>query len=302
MSQEPWELWLAPTHPFSGSRPPRGDTRISLLGFPLDETGSFLPGTRLAPDQVRRVSQSLEWYSYALEKPLPENLVYDEGDLPPVPGRVEESLHRLSSVLQALVAEGRLPIVLGGEHTLTRSVLPLLETRPRAGMVVFDAHGDLRDEYLGSRLNHATVMRRLLDHIEGERIVFVGTRALSEEEHSYARQMGLTLITARHVMDLGLRGARLALLRALRDLDPLYISIDVDVLDPAYAPGVGTPEPLGLTPHQLLSLLHPLLAEHELLALDIVEHNPLADAGYATSALVAKLVIEVAGILWEKNR
>ena len=300
--ETPWKLWLVPRAPFGGARPPRDETLVSLLGFPLDETGSFLPGTRMAPDAVRRVSESLEWFSYYLDKPLPESLVYDEGDIAIVPGDLEESLRRLSLALEALSrGEKRVPIVLGGEHTLTHAALGLLR-KTGAALVVFDAHGDLRDEYLGSRLNHATVMRRLLDHLEPERLVLVGTRALSEEEERLARDQGLRIVSARHVWQFGLRETTHRLLGFLRDHEAVYISIDVDVLDPAYAPGVGTPEPLGLSPQELVLLLGRLVSEKSLVAMDIVEHNPLAEGGYATSALVAKLVIEAAGVLWEKSR
>ncbi|MEM4036100.1 MAG: agmatinase [Fervidicoccaceae archaeon] len=289
-----WELWRIPAwRAFGGSPNPKRDTvRTSLLGVPLDSTSSFYPGSRFAPSAVRAVSESLEWYSYVMERALPENMVYDEGDLLVKPDDVSFSLRVTSEALRELVEEGRFPVLLGGEHTVTYAATEILDGDSL--LVVFDAHLDARDEYLGSRLNHATVMRRILDKLPSECILFVGTRALSEEEEEFARSTGLKFISSRRVWAYGPRRAALSLREAVRGKERVYISIDVDVLDPAYAPGVGTPEPLGLDPHSLLALLGPLLSSANVVGADVVEVNPLLDRSSATSFMAAKLIIELA--------
>ena len=291
-----WDLWRVQTRPFGGYNPPRNSTGVSILGVPLDETSSLNPGTRFAPESIRRASESLEWYSYIGDRVIPENGYYDEGDVVPKPGDVVETLKRLEKAIEEIVlGEGRKIIVLGGEHTVLYGTKRVLDEKTL--LVVFDAHADLRDEYLNSKLNHATVLRRVLDEFPSENTVLVGTRALDAEEGEFIRENNIRVFTSRRLWSYGTHEVSQKLRALSRDFSKIYLSLDMDVLDPAYAPGVGTPEPLGLDPHTLVTLLGSLLSTGKVVGLEIVETNPLMDPSNVTSFLAAKIVIEALAFL-----
>ena len=295
-----WELWRVQTRPFGGYNPPRNNTSVSILGVPLDETSSLNPGTRFAPESIRKASESLEWYSYTGDRAIPENGYYDEGDILAKPGDVLETLKRLEKAVEEIaLKEKRKIIVLGGEHTILYGTKRLLDDKTL--LVVFDAHADLRDEYLNSKLNHATVLRRVLEEFPSENVVLVGTRALSSEEEAFVRENQIRVFTSRRLWSYGTHEVSQKLKAVSRDFSKVYISLDMDVLDPSYAPGVGTPEPLGLDPHSLMALLGSLLSTGKVVGLDVVETNPLTDSSNITSFLAAKIVIEALAFLVEKK-
>ena len=283
-------MWVQETRFFGGWRPKRDSTPFSLVGVPLDETVSFNPGTRFAPSYIRLVSESLEWYSFYSESDASELGVYDEGDLVVKPGDLRGSLALVEDALRDLRDEDRIPILIGGEHTITYASKSIVDDNTL--FIVFDAHLDLRDEYLGSKLNHATFMRRLLEYVPGENIIYIGTRAVCREELECARRNSIRIITSRRVWVYGPGETARRLARVVSRADKVYVSIDMDVFDPAYAPGVGTPEPLGLDPNSMVQILVSIV-DSNLIGADIVETNPMCDAGYTTSALAAKLVIEM---------
>ncbi len=284
-----WQLWLSKTKPFGGWNTRRDETRISLIGIPLDISNSYSPGTKFAPEAIRRVSESLEWYSFYSEKDFSEYGLYDEGDLVLSPGKMIENLDLIGEALKDIRGEKRLPIMLGGEHTITVGAKKIIDDDTL--LIVFDAHLDLRDDYLNSRLNHATCLRRLLDDHPVSNIVFIGTRAVSVEELEYVKKNDIKYITSRRLWLYGPGESIKRLQKIMDDYEKIYLSIDIDVVDPGYAPGVGTPEPLGLDPHSLMQMLVTIIDER-LIGIDIVEVNPLRDAGDATSALAAKIIME----------
>lgn len=250
------------------------EASLILLGFPFDSTSSFRVGSRYAPQFLREYSSAIEGYVWELGIEITEAKIADAGDLMVVHGDAMATLKRLTKVVEAFRSQGKRVGVVGGEHTLTLGSID--GCRPKS-LVVFDAHLDLRDEYpCGQRLSHATWLRRLLDSPPCATTV-VGVRAVSKEELENARRLDLTFLTFKQVRE---RGVRL-LNDVLSTLsDPMYISVDVDVLDPAYAPGVSTPEPLGLTLKELLEELW-LLKGRDISGFDVVEVCPPYDNGSA---------------------
>jgi agmatinase len=194
------------------------------------------------------------------------------------------TVERVRRVIEEVVEEGMFPIVLGGEHTITYGSSRAFDG---AGILSFDAHLDLRDEYLGNRLSHATFMRRLCEGLGSERVFEVGVRAVSAEELAFAKENNLQFLTAHDIERMDFEVVD-RLKGWISRFESLYITFDMDVLDPAYAPGVGNPVPEGLSPTRLLDLLQELCGPR-VVGLDVVEVSPGYDSGL--SALQASNII-----------
>ncbi len=264
---------------FLGARPPgaAAAARITLLGAPYDATASFRRGSRFAPGAIRRASESIETYSPVLDRDLADVPFTDGGDL-----RLEGlAPAEMVKAIRRQMPPG-LPLFLGGEHTITLGAVQGLTPRvPDLVVVQWDAHTDLRDEYAGQRTSHATVMRRLVDG--GLPLVQLGIRAGTREEFALARTR--CVYSARGLQLPAALGDR------LRDT-PLYLSVDVDVLDPAIAPGTGNPEPDGAGYGELLQSLRSL-AGCRIAGMDVVEVAPALDPSGRTAIIAASLVREM---------
>ncbi|MEZ0394065.1 MAG: agmatinase [Desulfurococcaceae archaeon] len=263
----------------------------AILGIPLDISTSYKPGTRFAPETIRRVACELELSTLAGEI-LEDAELNDIGDVVLPPGALQESLERIMFVVRGADVEviRDFFLFLGGEHTLTLATTKALENEIDT-VVIFDAHLDARDEYLGSRINHATFARRMLE--EGFKVIYVGARAFSKEELEFIRSLKNAIVFG--ALDVFSEKT------AYNSLGRVYVSVDMDVIDPAYAPGVGNPEPLGLTPLQAIREITKVLKNSDaLVGLDVVEVNPLVDVNDVTSALASKLALEVMAI--ERSR
>jgi len=265
---------------FLGARAP-GDAlppgALTLYGVPYDATASFRRGSRYGPDAIRWASDSIETYSPLLDRDLETVPFADGGDLLVdglTPAAMVKSLRRQ-------IRPGMF-LLLGGEHTLTLgAVQTLTPYHPDLAVIQWDAHTDLRDEYQGERICHATVMRRLL---EGAcPIAQLGIRAGTREEFDLARRRSLCMSR-----DVSLPQS---VLETLRDR-PLYLSVDIDVLDPAVAPGTGNPEPEGAQYADLVAALRSL-SSHRIVGMDLVEVAPPCDPGGLTAIVAASLVREM---------
>ena len=272
---------------FLGSGAPESEASVFIFGAPFDGTTSFCPGTRFGPNKIREASIGIETYSPALDRSLDELAICDLGDLELPFGDVTEVLRRIEEGMRSALASGALPVLFGGEHLIT---LPAV--RAASGffrdlaVLQFDAHADLRDDYLGLRESHATVMRRCGEILGHDSIFQVGIRSGTREEFAFGRELSGCFI-----QDV-LEGARRAAER-LRGR-PVYLTVDIDVVDPGFGPGTGTPEPGGCSSAELLEALRELDGLN-VVAMDIVEVNPMVDVGFATSILAAKVARE--GIL-----
>lgn len=269
---------------FMGSTDRYDQAQIVLLGAPMDLTVSFRPGTRQGPQKVRQVSFGLEEYSVDLDRDLADYGYYDAGDVSLSFGAAQESLRRIGLAVAEILAGGKFPLVLGGEHLISFAVIKeVAQTYPGLAVVHFDAHADLREEYLGESFSHATVMRRVTELVGGKNLYQFGIRSGTRDEFVFARQH--TNLFAGEVVQ--------PLRSVVPDLKgrPVYVSLDIDVVDPAYAPGTGTAEPGGCSVKEIIQAVH-LLGELNVVGFDLVEVSPLYDPSERTSLLAAKLVRE----------
>jgi agmatinase len=267
--------------PFLGvPQPAEEDARAALIPVPLEATVCYGRGTGLGPAGLLQASFQVELYDELLDlEPSTFGIVTRPRVV--VRGEMEEVLSRIEEAVSAELAGGRLPALIGGEHTVTLGALRALvkQRGPDFTVLVLDAHLDLRDEYEGETLSHASVMRRALDL--GLKVRHMGSRSCSSGEMNLVREKGLKPTWARQVQQ-----DPDWLQTAMQDLDgPIYISLDVDGLDPAYMPATGTPEPGGLTWNQVSDWLMAACKGREVVGLDIVELAP--QPGQALSDFIA---------------
>jgi agmatinase len=261
----------------------------ALLGIPYDATSSFRPGARLAPRQIREVAESLP---PCTERGLDLSTLSarDAGDLP-LSNRLRTALTEIEAAVDALFEEGATPVLLGGDHIVTLpSFTAALKRYPDLKLLVFDAHPDLYEELQGDAYSHACVMARIVDleGMSGDRITIVGVRAITPEQQKFAEAEGIKLIPAWDID-----------IFELLDEGPYYVSIDIDVLDPAYAPGCGNPVPGGPSTRELFATLQSLKCD--VVAFDVVEVNPLLDPAGVTALAAARIVTEMLGVLVERR-
>ncbi len=255
-----------------------------LLGIPLDSTTSFRPGTRLAPYRIREVSEAVEEYSVYQDKSLEEINFYDAGDIIIPFGNVERSLENIESAARFFLRDNKKLFSIGGEHLVTLPLIKACHSRYSDLVVIqMDAHADLRADYLGEELSHASVMRRVVEIIGPKKLFQVGIRSATREELAFARLHSWLYLDQ--------------FLSALDEIKekigrrPVYVSLDIDVLDPAFAPATGTPEAGGFTSRELLQMLHGL-GELAIVGFDLVEISPPCEQGDNTSILGAKILRE----------
>ena len=252
-----------------GSERSYEESEFILFGVPFDATVSFRPGARFAPMEIRRASENIEFSS------LSGIRLADVGDLG-LTSSVTWMLKRVSRIVGEILSDGKTPIILGGEHTLTLASA-LKVCKRGGGLIVLDAHLDLRDEFMDTRLNHTTWLRRLLERFEDLKMMIIGVREASSDLTDYAEKEGIELLKANRIMK-----EYVGSIKAIKDyvstLNEVYLSIDMDVLDPAYAPGVSNPEPCGLSPTMVREIVEEICST-KLGGLDVVEVNPLFDFG-----------------------
>ena len=277
---------------FSGLSRPIEESAFTFLGVPFDGTVSYKPGCRFGPNSIRELSMNIETLSIRTGIDLENIHIHDMGDLNVVPGNVLETLRRLESVVRDIQSMAQIPLIAGGEHTLT---LPVIKSLPDVSLLHFDAHGDLRNEYLAEKICHATVMRRVSEIINPSQILQVGIRALCKEEAKFAKTAGVHQITAQDILESGIEPAIKAAKTWAAHARRIYISVDLDVFDPAYAPGVGNPEAEGLTPNQVLRMISAMVDKRSV-GLDVVELSPPYDQGQ-TASLAARIFFEYCCLL-----
>ena len=267
---------------FPGATTDREAASYVVVGAPLDATTTFQPGARFGPDRVRRFSQSYDDYDRRTDSRFSELAVHDAGDVRPWDD-VPAYLDHLTAELRSVAYDGAVPLLLGGEHTVTYAGVDAVDPDV---LVVADAHLDLRDAYDGTPWSHACVARRCLDDLGVDRAVIVGARTGSEAEWERAADADVEVVApedARGWIDALDDGD------AFGD-DSVYCSIDVDALDPAYAPGTGTTEPFGLAPREVRDLVRAVAPRAD--GFDVVEVNDRDDGQAA--GLAGKLLREFA--------
>ena len=259
-------------------------SRLVLLGAPMDFTVSFRPGSRSGPDAIRSASPGLEEYSMYSQKDLRDAAFFDAGDLVLPFGNTTRSLEIIEKAVDAVFTAGKFPLLLGGEHLVSLGALrAAARHHQNLAVIHFDAHADLRTDYLGEAYSHASVMYQAYQELGLELYQF-GIRSATAQEVSFAKQH--THFYPFHVLE------PLRRIAASLDNRPVYVSMDIDVVDPAFAPGTGTPEPGGATSAEILAALEPL-AGLNVVGMDLVEVSPVYDTAGITAMLAAKIVREI---------
>ncbi len=294
------ELYVDATSRVFGCFNPKPNTPFILVGAPLDVTASYRPGTRFAPASIRQAACNIEFYSLRSGLDFEDIGVRDLGDIAISPGVVEDNLERIAKVSHEIIENGRRLILLGGEHLVAYGVMRgLLRFKPC--LLYLDAHFDLRNEYLGLKLSHASTLRRIVELLGPNRVFVVGVRAFTKNELEYAIKHGIRHVTPIQLRLLGLREIARRIKSWMNTCETLYLSVDMDVFDPAYAPGVSNPEADGVDPSSILDLLYMVL-DKRLIGFDVVEVSPPHDVSDITSILAAKIVVEVATKLYSDLR
>ena len=268
---------------------------VAIVGAPMDDLVSDRPGARLAPRAIRAASSPPGPHLEVGIDAFAELRVVDFGDAPVIPADAVTSHAAIEATVGQVLAAGVLPVVLGGDHSITEpSIRACAGTHGPVGLVHFDTHTDTGEEVFGVEFSHGTFIRRLVDqgHLDGSRYAQIGLRGYwpGPEEFGWQAEHGITSLFMHDVRDLGIREVVRRAIAAVGP-GPTYLTVDVDVLDPAFVPGTGTPEPGGMTAVDLLLAVRTVAAELELIGADVVEVIPTGVGTDDYSALVADRVI-----------
>lgn len=262
------------------------ESQIVLFGAPFDGTTSFRPGTRFAPNIMRNDSFGLETYSPYLDKDMEDYKMFDMGDLDFPFGNPEKVIDMIEEAADEIVSSSKIPFMIGGEHLVTLgSVKSVYKKYPNLHIIHLDAHADLREDYMGQKLSHATVLRRCHDFLGDGRIYQFGIRSGTKEEFHWAKD---------HVSmnPFNLDGLK-ETVEKLKD-KPVYITIDLDVLDPSAFPGTGTIEPGGVSFKDLIEAFKLFNTLNNIVGMDAVELSPHYDQSGMSTAVACKVIREMA--------
>ena len=258
--------------------------KFGILGVPFDGTTSYMPGARFGPRSVREASYNFERYNLKLKRTIPSGIV-DLGDIEVVHGNFKKTCTKLKSTITDIINMNITPLTIGGDHSISYCILQAMDDifgLDKLTVIHFDAHMDLRDEYTGEKFSHATVMRRIFD-LNPRKLIQIGVRSAAEEEANFSDEK-LISFSSNDVFE-----EQEKVLKCIETIDgPIYVSFDIDVLDPAYAPSVGTPSPCGLNPRQIETLIMGLEGK-EVLGMDIVEVAS-TQIGDSTALNAAKII------------
>lgn len=261
------------------------DADIVLFGAPFDSTTSFRPGARFGPSAIRHESFGLETYSPYQDKDLTDCNVFDCGDLELCFGDSSMAINDIKSHTERILADRKFPFLIGGEHLVTLgAVMAVSEKFPSVNIIHFDAHADLRDDYLGAKLSHACVMRRCCEILGDGKIHQFCIRSGDREEFIYANSH-----TNMHKFNFD--GLESVTEELIKDNTPVYLSVDLDCLDPSVFPGTGTPEAGGVTFMQLMNALE-VVSHCNVVGADINELAPMLDASGVSTATACKVLRE----------
>lgn len=258
----------------------------AVLGIPYDSSQSYRVGSRLAPNAIREASRELEDYDFDEEKDLLELRICDLGNVDVSYGNFNETCSRVKDTLKDVLSKQVIPVSLGGEHTISYSVVKCFPED--TFYLSIDAHLDFRDEYLGEKFSHACVNRRVFEHLQADNVLVVGVRSASKEELNDANKMGLDYISYSDF-----EKNNKAVLRRIKDKiegKDVYLSLDMDAIDPKEAPGVCNPEPSGFSYSDIVQISR-LLKNSDLVGVDLTEVTPIYDS--YTPVLASKILFKI---------
>lgn len=273
---------------FIKSHPNFEESKAVLYGMPMDWTVSYRPGSRFGPTRIREVSIGLEEYSAYLDRELDEVKFFDAGDIPLPFGNPQKSLDMIEEFVGKVLDAGKFPLGMGGEHLVSWGVFQAMYKKyPDLAIIHMDAHTDLRENYEGEPLSHSTPIRKVADLIGPTNVYSFGIRSGMREEFQWAKEVGM------HI-------SKFEVLEPLKEIlptlagRPVYVTIDIDVLDPAHAPGTGTVDCGGITSRELLASIHEIArSEVNVVGADLVEVAPIYDSSEQTANTASKLIREM---------
>ena len=271
-------------HTFIGCDCEYDQAKIVIFGSPYDSTTSFRPGTRFGPSAMRNESFGIETYSPYQDKDLLDTKIFDSGDLELIFGTPQKALADIKATTKEILDDGKIPCMLGGEHLVTLgAVEAVAEKYENLHIVHFDAHADLREDYLGERFSHACVIHRCYDIVGDNKIFQFGIRSGEREEFQFAKEH---TFMNKFNFD-GLKDTVDKMGNA-----PVYFTLDLDVLDPSQFPGTGTPEAGGVTFMELMKAIKEV-SRLNIVGFDVNELCPVYDQSGASTALACKLLREI---------
>lgn len=273
---------------FIKSHPIYEESEAVIYGMPMDWTVSYRPGSRFGPARIREVSIGLEEYSAYLDRELEEVKYYDAGDIPLPFGNPQRSIDMIEEYIDKLLADGKYPLGMGGEHLVSWPVMKAMYKKyPDLSIIHMDAHTDLRDEYEGEPLSHSTPIKKIANLIGPTNVYSFGIRSGMKEEFQWAKEVGM------HI-------SKFDVLEPLKEVlpklagRPVYVTIDIDVLDPAHAPGTGTVDAGGITSKELLASIHEIAKSNvRVVGSDLVEVAPIYDHSEQTANTASKILREM---------
>lgn len=271
-------------HTFIGCDAEYDESKIVIFGAPFDSTTSYRPGTRFASSAMRNESFGIETFSPYQDLDLLDCKIFDAGDLELVFGNPESALSDIKEMTSKILSDNKTPLMIGGEHLVTfGAVQAVFEKHPNLHIVHFDAHADLRDDYLGQKLSHATVMRRCHDLVGDGKIFQFGIRSGDKDEFEFTK----THTDTTRFNTTGIE----RIIEKIGD-NPVYLTIDLDVLDPSVFCGTGTPEAGGISFLELLNGID-VVSKLNVVGADVNELSPIYDQSGASTALACKILREL---------
>jgi agmatinase len=273
---------------FIKSHPSFEESKAVLYGMPMDWTVSYRPGSRFGPTRIREVSIGLEEYSAYLDRELEDVKYFDAGDIPLPFGNPQKSLDLIEEFVTKLLDAGKFPLGMGGEHLVSWPVMKAVYKKyPDLAIIHMDAHTDLREQYEGEPLSHSTPIRKIAELIGPKNVYSFGIRSGMKEEFEWAKSVGM------HISKFDVHQPLKEILPNLVGR-PVYVTIDIDVLDPAHAPGTGTVDCGGITSRELLASIHEIARSGvNVVGGDLVEVAPIYDPSEQTANTASKLIREM---------
>ncbi len=282
------ELFVSQSNVFSGVQKSFEKAKYVVFGVPFDVTSTYRTGARFGPNAIRQASLNIETYSFRTGIDVEDLLLHDLGDLH-ISTSPKKTVDMLKHVVKDIIAAGKMPVAIGGEHTITLGILKGVGSMAeKTAIVSFDAHLDVRREFQGLTLSHTTFMRLINEQVKPARIFEVGTRAVCREELDYAKKSGIEFITSQQIRKDGVEKVVRSLKEKLSSYESVYLSVDLDVLDPAFVPAVQNPEANGIDTNALMEVLC-ALCDKRVIGFDVLEIAPVYDQGL--SAVVAARVM-----------
>jgi agmatinase len=285
------ELFTSQSNVFSGFQKPLEQAKYIVFGVPFDVTSTYRTGARFMPTAVRQASLNIETYSFRTGMDVEELPLHDVGDVH-VSTDPKKTVDTLKLVVEDIVAVGKIPVAIGGEHTITLGIMKGLGAKAKKTAVVsFDAHLDLRKEFMGLKLSHTTFMQLVNEEVKPAKIIEVGTRSVCQDELVYAKKSGIEFFATQQIKREGAKSIVEQLKRKLEPYENVYLSVDMDIVDPAFAPAVQNPEADGITTGDLLDIAC-ALCDKRVVGFDVLEIAPVYDQGISAIA-AAKVMFEM---------